>query len=157
MGLQWDLFEGIPTVYVTPHHIKGWRYFSTYYNGATFKNLIFQKLNAAGMHEKQGDWDWHHVVEGNHLSPLYTAGEYDNLYKKVWPTVLLHSAEEHKILNSLFRAKGTLNGLTTAASLPLKGPMRTSYINTLKQRYLDIYLGDNVLRLVAQNVINQLV
>ena len=69
MGLHWDLFEGIPGIYVTRHHIKGWRYFTTYKNGETHKKAIFQKLNAAGMREMLGDWDWHHVVEGNHLSP----------------------------------------------------------------------------------------
>ena len=155
-GIDWDPFEGIPGIYVTGHHIKGWRYFSNYKNGNSKKQLIFQKLAGAGMKENKGDWDWHHVVEGNHLAPLFTSLNYDRLYASEWPTVLLHSAEEHKILNSLFRSKGTSNGLQKAGTTPLKGNERNIYLNTLYRRYQDIYSGDAVLQKVAHNVIRSI-
>src|SRR4051812_6294325 len=98
--IHWDAFEGISGIYVTNHHIKGWRYFSTYKNGESKKKSIFQKLSAAGVNEVQPDWDWHHVVEGNHLAPLFVSQEYKWKYEYDWPTVLMHSAEEHKVLNS---------------------------------------------------------
>lgn len=155
-GVPYDLFEGITGIYVTRHHIKGWRYFSTYNNAESKKPLIFQKLAAAGMKESSRDWDWHHVVEGNHLAPLFTNLDYTRKYKSEWPTVLIHSVEEHKILNSLFRSKGTLLGLQKTTS-PLQGQARRSYLNTLLQRYHDIYLGDPVLQRIASNVIRSIV
>ena len=36
-GLHFDYFQGIPGIYVTDHHIKAWRYFSTYNNGRSKK------------------------------------------------------------------------------------------------------------------------
>ena len=155
-GIPWDKFEGIPGLYVTAHHIKGWRYFSAYKNGEGQKGLIFQKLAAAGMMEDRGHWDWHHVVEGNHLEPLFSPADYKRLYNHEWPTVLMHSAEEHKILNSLFRLKGTTEGLPKAGAAALAGNARADYLRTLYQRYHDIYTGDFILQKVAYNLIRGL-
>lgn len=155
-GIHWDPFEGITGIYVTGHHIKGWRYFSTYKNGEAKKPKIFQKLNAGGMSESPGEWDWHHVVEGNHLKPLFTSSAYKRLYDSEWPVVLMHSKEEHKILNSLFRSKGTLEGLQYTGVAPLKGSERSSYISTLYNRYRNIYSGDIILQKVSHNLISSI-
>ena len=155
-GIDWDTFGGIPGIYVTSHHLRGYRYFSNYKNGEARKQLIFQKLTEGGVKENRSDWDWHHVVEGNHLRPLFTSQEYSRLYDFEWATVLMHSAEEHKVLNSLFRSKGTSDGLAKAEDEPLKGSDRATYIGTLKSRYQSIYLGDPVLQRVAQNVISRI-
>jgi hypothetical protein len=155
-GIPWEHFEGISGIYVTRHHIRGWRYFSTYKNGEAKKFLVFKKLAEAGANEIKGDWDWHHVVEGNHLAPLFSLTDYNNKYNYEWPTVLMHSAEEHKILNSLFRSKGTLEGLENKGTAPLPGDERRKYIHTLDQRYQDIYTGDPVLQKMAHNVIRSI-
>lgn len=155
-GIAWDPFEGIPELYVADHHIQGWRYFTTHKKGKAKKTLIFQKLAEGGMLENKGHWDWHHVVEGNHLAPLYTSYDYERFYDDEWPTVLMHSNEEHKVLNSLFRSKGTLEGLQHAGSRPLQGGERMNYLRTLYQRYQDIYQGDPLLQKVAHNVISSI-
>lgn len=155
-GLHWELFEGINGIYVTNHHIRGWRYFSTYKNGESKKQAIFQKLAQGGMRENRGDWDWHHVVEGNHLAPLCMPAEYDRKYDYEWPTVLLHSAEEHKIYNRLFRSKGTLFGLEKTTGITTAGDDRQRYVKTLYERYSDIYTGDPILQTVAGNVIRSI-
>lgn len=155
-GLHWELFEGINGVYVTNHHIRGWRYFSTHSNGKLRKEAIFQKLANGGMKENPGSWDWHHVVEGNHLAPLFTPSAYKRLYDNEWPTVLLHSAEEHKILNSLFRSKGTLLGLEKSDALMVPGRNRNEYLSTLLSRYHDAYSGDPILQQAARNVIKSI-
>ena len=153
LGIHWDPFEGISGIYVTDHHIKGYRYFSTYKNGESKKQLIFNRLAEGKMIEKKGDWDWHHVVEGNHLVPLVASEKYNSLYRLEWPTVLIHSQEEHKVLNSLLRSKGTLQGLQKGGTTPLNRDKRTAYLKTLYHRYQDIYLGDPVLQKVAHNII----
>jgi len=155
-GLDWDPFDGIPGIFVTDHHISGYRYFSNYQNAKAKKPAIFIKLKAGGMDEISGEWDWHHVVEGNHLEPLFSKMDYDRFYQMQWPTVLMHSAEEHKILNSLLRSKGTTSGLNKTSSLPLKGIERTAYLKTLFNRYQDVYIGDRILQKVASNVIKSL-
>ncbi|WP_207431276.1 hypothetical protein [Sabulibacter ruber] len=153
LGISWDPFEGIPGIYVANHHKRGYRYFSTYNNAVSKKHTIFSRLAEGGMIENKGDWDWHHVVEGNHLAPLVPPDKFNNLYNKEWPTVLIHSKEEHKVLNSLLRSKGTLDGLNKNGGKPLRSDERTVYIRRLYHRYQDIYIGDPVLQKVAHNVI----
>ena len=157
LGIDWDPFEGISGIYVSRHHIKGYRYFSTYKNGESKKKTIFQKLASAGMKEIKGNWDWHHVVEGNHLASLYDRIQYHRLYSNEWPTALLHSAEEHKILNSLFRSIVTMQGLQKPGAAPLVGAERNTYLRKLYQRYQDIYTSDSVLQKVAHNIIRSIV
>ncbi len=106
------------------------------------------------MKERADDWDWHHVVEGAQLIPLFSSADFDKKYEYEWPTVLMHSREEHKILNSLFRSKGTSEGLQKAGLQPLSGDERNDYLAILKQRYHDIYTGDPVLQRIAANVIS---
>jgi hypothetical protein len=154
--IPYDLFGGIPHIYVVKHHIKGWRYFATYDIGGASKQLIFQKLKDAGQPENKSEWDLHHVVERIHLEPLFSPPRLDLYYNSHWPTVLLHAREEHHMLNSLFRSKGTLEGLEKAGPTPLAGAKRTAYLNTLYNRYQDIYTGDWVLQKVAHNVIRGL-
>lgn len=154
--IHWDPFGGISGIYVTEHHIKGFRYFSSYKNGVLQKQVIFDKLAAGGMKENKGDWDWHHVVEGNHLEPLFSSSDYNRKYNSEWPTVLMHSREEHEILNSLFRLKETLRGLRKTGNTPLEGVERRTYLATLYNRYQDIYSGDRILQKVAHNVIKSI-
>ena len=108
------------------------------------------------MVEDETGWDWHHVVEGKDLKPLFAVADYTREYDLKWPTVLMHSAEEHKILNSLFRSKSIFGNPSPATAEPLKGNERLEYIKTLRDRYSSVYAGDSILQKVAQNFIVKL-
>ncbi len=44
IGIEYDPFNGIAGIAVVEHHLKGWRYFSTYETGKAQKKVIFEKL-----------------------------------------------------------------------------------------------------------------
>ncbi len=111
------------------------------------------------MTEQQGDWDLHHVVEGNHLAPLFSSFDYNRYYESEWPVVLIHSAEEHKLYNGLFRSAGSSLMLPKSgvSSLVTQGRDRIEYIDNLYKFYHNVYLGDPVLQKVAHNLIRSLI
>lgn len=162
IGIPWNSFEGIPGIYVTDHHINGWRYFSSYSNGQLRKNILFQKFADAGIVEYMGSWDWHHVVEGYDLKPLFSPDVYNNLYKLEWPTVLVHANEEHHVLNSILHSKKIYQELISLQSSfksnnnILKRDMRNKYLYILDQHYRNTYSGDLILQKIANNVIKTL-
>ena len=159
IGIDFDPFDGIPGIYVVAHHLRGWRYLSTYATGKSKKKEIFEKLANSGMNEPAADWDLHHVVEGNHLAPLFKAFEYSSCYESEWPVVLIHSGEEHKLYNGLFRSAGSSLMLPKAAaeSLIKKERPRIEYIDNLYKFYHNVYLGDPVLQKIAHNLIRSLI
>jgi hypothetical protein len=170
-GLRSDPFQGCAGVFALPHHKQpgSWRYVSSYRDGKAHKARIFQLLAQHGQREEPGQWDLHHIVEGQHFADVDFSGELDRVYQEELPVVLIHK-HEHIAYNQVLHIRETdelyrdvlpkdmrdraAATHAAAGNRANHGDLRarTQRLMTLYQR---AYADDNVLSTIAGNVFRQ--
>lgn len=146
---------------------------STWYAGTyttvksnKFKNIkkeIVELVNIATKRStKPKDWEWHHVVETQHISQFI---EGIKVHQEEWhnmPTILIHKPE-HKFFsqnfnNNAFRElTGTQKGrvhhvdLHKKQSIDQRNQLKAS-IKSMQQMYSNMYANYPVLHKIANNV-----
>ncbi len=167
-GVRYDDFDGLDgKVFAVPHHIRGWRYISTYADGKFCKDKIFSLLKKHGQEESPSEWDLHHIVEGNHLSEIDFDGRLMAEYNNGLPCVLIHRREEHELYSRLFRLsaakalfRANLTGDKTQRSATAQDEAKTpegkvlmiARLDKLANLYKHAYMGDTPLQKIAANV-----
>ena len=103
-------------------------------------------------------WQWHHVVETNHLKPLYSPRRLAIMAEQFTPCFLV-SQREHAYFSTNFHsgeAPWVAFDIPKPAHSNLEGSARLLYINKLRKMYNEVYSGNNrqVLRLIANNYLD---
>lgn len=104
------------------------------------------------------DWQWHHVVETNHLKPLYDPLRLEILHNEFTPCFLV-SKEEHNYFSTNFHV-GDSPWIAFDFPKPthsyLQGSDRLTYINKLRRMYDAVYTGSDMvdLKKVAFNFLD---
>lgn len=145
-----------------------WRVLCSYDDGRRHKARIFRILEETGQMESRGNWDWHHVVEGQHYADIDFLGRLGRMYDAELPCVLIHR-DEHVAYNQLLHTRAT-DELHRAVGLPRamqeraaqtaaaardrsRHPALRTRLDELQRLYLRVYQGDRVLQTVARNVL----
>ena len=167
-GVDYDPFEGLPGVYATPHYkqTRSWRYVCSYSDGKRHKQRIFELLAKYGQPEARGDWDLHHVVEGQHFADVDFGGRLSVMYQEELPVVLIHKPEHHTY-NQLLHISETdelfrdqlpsalivrSNAARAAAGDPTQREVLRQRVARLTLLYQQAYAGDFVLQRISRNV-----
>lgn len=167
-GVNYDPFEGIPGVYATPHYKQthSWRYVCSYSDGRRHKERIFGLLAKYGQPEARGEWDLHHVVEGQHFADIDFGGRLSVMYLDELPVVLIHKPEHHAY-NQLLHISETdelyrdqlpsallvrSKAAKDAAADPAKRAAMKERVEKLALLYHRAYAGDFVLQRISRNV-----
>jgi hypothetical protein len=170
-GIAVDSFEGCPGVFAAPDYRSphSWRYLSSYADGKRHKVRIFALLKQHGQSEVQGEWDLHHVVEGQHFADVDFAGRLNALYRDELPCVLIHR-NEHVAYNQVLHIRETdemfrdrlpkdLLERSQRAAAEAKDrrqhPELRIRVQRLKTLYRSAYTGDPVLQKIASNVLDE--
>ena len=167
-GVDYDPFEGLPGVFATPHYKQthSWRYVCSYSDGKRHKARIFELLAKYGQPEARGDWDLHHVVEGQHFADVDFGGRLGVMYQEELPVVLIHKPEHHTYnqllhiteTDELFRDQlpSALllrsKSAQTAAMDPAQRGTLERRVQQLALLYQQAYAGDFVLQRISRNV-----
>ena len=114
------------------------------------------------------DWDWHHIVEGQHLAMLSVRGDIDVQYNHSIPVILIHKPE-HRFFSQNFNNKEWFD-LIKAAKFPAQalqaGAMELhnneegkiilrKRAAALKDMYDCMYAEYPALKQVAKNILNK--
>ena len=167
-GVDHGPFEGLPGVYATPHYkqANSWRYICSYSDGKRHKQRIFELLAKYGQPEARGDWDLHHVVEGQHFADVDFGGRLPMMYQDELPVVLIHKPEHHAY-NQLLHINETdelfrdqlpsallvrSNTARRAAADPAQREAMRARVAKLSLLYQQAYAGDFVLQRISRNV-----
>ncbi|HEX9513137.1 MAG TPA: hypothetical protein VF939_21755 [Puia sp.] len=130
-------------------------------------------------HLNAGDFDFHHIVEKQHMADISFLGELERDYQN-FPTAMIHKKEHKERYNSILHTKETRllymrdainpvrakqnssvirqtstiqlfgNGLNPAGMQELR-----SRINILKEIYWAAYEGNDVFRIISRNILNK--
>ena len=106
LGIDWAPWAGKPGIYAVRHYRAGWRYLCSYRDGQRWKGSIFEALRRHGQAERPGDWELHHVVEGQHYADIDFSGRLAVAYREELPCVLIHK-QEHIAYNQLLHINET--------------------------------------------------
>ena len=147
-----------------------WRIVCSYADGKRHKARLFANMAAMGQVEARQQWEWHHIVEGQHFADVDFAGRLPALYAQELPCVLI-SREEHAAYNRLLHIRET-DELYRDAGLPAELRQRSAAavvaareranhpalrkrLGELQSLYRDAYAGDRVLTTIAMNVLDE--
>ena len=167
-GVEWDPWAGMPGIYATPNSRRrgSWRYICTYRDGKRHKKAIMAKLRQYGQPERPGDWDLHHIVEGQHFADIDFAGVIASAYHGELPCVLIHK-QEHVAYNRLLHIRETdelfrdslpsdLRQRSDQAAERARDPANHGKLREQVMRlmvlYRNAYEGDAALQRIARNV-----
>jgi hypothetical protein len=169
-GVPTDPFEGCPGVFAADHYKQAgaYRYIASYADGLRWKDRIFALLARQGQPETPGDWELHHVIEGQHFADIDFTGRLQAMYDEELPVVLLHQGE-HRAYNRLLHIKQTTElfrqvlpkdqvqraqEAAVAATDRNRWPELRRRVDDLLRLYGAAYAGDPVLTGIARNVLN---
>jgi hypothetical protein len=164
-------FEMFPGIFATPHHKHAGssRFICSYADGQRHKGALFALIARAGQpEEKRGQWDLHHIVEGQHFADIDFGGRLQSMYQNELPVVLIQK-DEHVAYNQLLHVSATDElfrdklpadlllrsqaAANAAKQLNQRAMLRTR-VATMLQLYEGAYQGDPVLAQIARNVLN---
>ena len=146
-------------------------FMSNYYlvstrNFTDIKSEIIQLTNKLkGRETNVGDWDWHHIVEGQHAAMLSVKGDMINQYNHSIPVILIHKPE-HQFFSrnfnnqQFFELVGALKMdkmALQAEAMKLKrsdaGIQKLKLrVRNLKEMYGNMYEAYPTLQKVAMNI-----
>lgn len=107
------------------------------------------------------DWDWHHVVETQHISYIVN-GSLHQVEQRDMPTILIHKPEHRyfsqNFNNNAFRELATIstgrNKRIIAPTDNVTSKNRINRIENLRMVYNHMYLHYPTLQKIANNVFN---
>ena len=153
-GTGFKKLKTFRNIFVIDHPRKpgSWYYVSTYKNFKNQKDKFFKLIGKYGQEELRRKWDFHHIVEGQHLKPFFTdEEEFGDYYNYVWPTVLINKLEHQ------YRYNSVLHNEETEILFPIRKDISVKKkLNYLKSLYSEAYSDDSVLLRIAKNVISDL-
>jgi hypothetical protein len=170
-GVRYHNYVGlVGTVYFVPDYRGGWRLIATYTDGTAHKGRIFNDLRKRGQKENIGEWEWHHIVEGNHLASVDFNGSLSVSYENDFPCVLIHGREEHSLYSRMFRTAAgrelyrndhhTGNETKRMASARAEAKANPNWKALFLERtdrlitmYDDAYSGDFIMQQISRNVL----
>lgn len=132
---------------------------------STKKEIIEQVNLVTRKKTKPADWDWHHVVETEHMATILFSGNLQQEKYYEMPTILIHKPE-HRFFsqnfnNNEFRelsstSKGENTGSPFQESRTPEGRKRLkARINNLKMMYRHMYINYPTLSKIADNVFDR--
>lgn len=153
-------FQGLTPIVDFPYYYfsrsKGRVLVCTDYNSA--KNGVEGLMSKKELGLKGYQWQWHHVVETNHLKPLYDPLRLAIITNEFAPCALV-SIEEHTYFSTNFHA-GESPWVAFDIAKPthsnLQGGARRTYVNRLRAMYDAVYTGREMeqLKVIANNVLD---
>ncbi len=169
-GVRATPFEMFPGIFATPHHRNptSSRFICSYADGQRYKAQLFAFFARAGQTEARGQWDLHHIVEGQHFADVDFAGRLQAMYKDELPVVLIQK-NEHVAYNMLLHIAPTdemfrdslpadlvlrSQSAAAAAKQASQRAALRSRVDKLLELYDGAYATDPVLTRIAQNVLN---
>jgi hypothetical protein len=169
-GVRATPFEMFPGVFATPHYkqANSSRFICSYADGQRYKAQLFAFFARAGQTEARGQWDLHHIVEGQHFADIDFTGRLQALYKDELPVVLIQK-NEHVAYNMLLHIAATdemfrdslpadlvarSRAAAAAAGQPGQRADLRARVDKLIELYDGAYQGDPVLTRIARNVLN---
>jgi hypothetical protein len=170
LGVRATQFEMFPGVFATPphRHPTSSRFICSYADGQRYKAQLFAFFSRAGQTEARGQWDLHHIVEGQHFADIDFSGRLQALYKDGLPVVLIQK-NEHVAYNMLLHIAATdemfrdslpadlvlrSQAAAAAAKQPNQRGALRERVDNLIELYTLAYQGDPVLTRIALNVLN---
>lgn len=129
-------------------------------NHSTKKEIVRLTNGITGQDTSPYDWDWHHVVETQHMSYIING----NLHQEEWhsmPTILISKNEHHYLSqnynNNAFRELTNIaqgRKIQERSNSDSDKEKRVAKIESLKMMYNNAYLSHPTLRKIANNVFN---
>jgi hypothetical protein len=148
------------------------RFLGTYEDLTEQKNAILRLARAvSGQVEQPGQWEVHHIVEGQHFADVDFAGRLSVAYERELPCVLIHRGEHRDAYNRLLHLKATdelfrdslpkdrlarSKAAQKSFATPGAHAQLAGRLGKLDRLYHWVYEGDAVLQQVATNVFERL-
>lgn len=123
------------------------------------------------MNRSTNVFDFHHVVEHQHLADISVDGMLDMMYDYEMPTVMMHNVKHHLACDAILHVKETRYRYLRkeTASINVEQRQReaeklfrsfegrselTKRVNEMKEIYAEVYRSEGTLRKIALNILN---